>query len=575
MSEHISPIVQKKTIWYGIADTAKKLGPEAWEKRVEKVINEQIIPRVSPEAQATIKKYEPQIAKAGGWIITGSEVAVVAAAAYGGIRLIGRIRAPKEGLSMPPIDAPVPVPMADAAPRAQLAVASKKVGTTQNYWRHHPPVEEPINPLLKQLRKEALHANRPIPLEESAKATFGSDVPEWLASIIDAPAHTPSMTKSALKHMRRQEKADRHANVVALRMQREAFRQKLHRHTQATPFLIEHYKQRVKEVADRAHGILPAAPIHAPRETRIYGERMQQILGQAGSSIETKNIPKIPPFIEKARLKRALAERSEAAAIPVSVDPKERARWWLRRKKEGLDTTAGRELRANAKAHARSEARMAAVASVLPAQQEPAPSQREIWDFQQMRMDAKREMDADLDQRKRLAESLERAAIVREQRAAQEKEASDMFADLTDKIDHNLKHYRRAVALGSTIDPVLAQEHPDLVAEIAGRVAKLGTNEEDSALLLATCLARVAEDPQNKAFAPLVQQLQQPGRDPRSVDVLNDAARLLEQAYNSRKGIKKILGGYGSVDTKFTTLAAFWAQRLGLAGLKELVGHLV
>ncbi len=91
-SSLISPEPSKKTVLYGIGRAGeainKQLGPKAWEQRVDNAISTYIIPHVSPEMRETIETYKPEIAKWSGWAITGAEVAVVAAATYGGIRLV-------------------------------------------------------------------------------------------------------------------------------------------------------------------------------------------------------------------------------------------------------------------------------------------------------------------------------------------------------------------------------------------------------------------------------------------------------------------------------------------------------
>lgn len=489
MSEHIPPAAQKNTIWYGIADTAKKLGPEAWEKRVEKVIDERIIPKVSPEVQATIKKYEPTIAKAGGWLITGTEVAVVAAAAYGGIRLVARKFGKRPEISISkPIDHSPKLLNAPAKPSMSMEEASA-------WWA--------------KIQKEGIHPEDDHSLD-------------WLIEL--SKPHPPE-PRFEIAH---------------------AFPQSPRELITVGP----------QDVPSWLHDLSPF-----DRQPHVYGARFAAIIG-TNQPPAPAYVSDTPAFVDRMLQNRSVALASEKTATPINAN--DISKWWKQRKAVGLDTSGPRQQRAREKAHARAET--AVVSSILPTPQ--TPSQKEIWDFQAMKMRAKQEMDMDLDQRKRLAESLERAAKVRERRAAQVAEAKDFIAGLDDQIVVNLDRFRSDEKLG--IDPTLRERKPDLIAAIADRVTSLGTNESSSAHELSNLLVRISEDPTNKAYAPLVEKLQEVSQDPRSVDVLGNAAKLLEQAYNSQKGIKKIKGGYDMIHTKFTTLAAFWAQRLGLAGLGEL-----
>lgn len=77
-----------KTVWYGMGKAVEQLGPAAWEQRVQKVIEEKIIPNASPEWQAKLVKHKEMIAKTSGWIITGAEVGLVAAVTYKGVKLL-------------------------------------------------------------------------------------------------------------------------------------------------------------------------------------------------------------------------------------------------------------------------------------------------------------------------------------------------------------------------------------------------------------------------------------------------------------------------------------------------------
>lgn len=177
--------------------------------------------------------------------------------------------------------------------------------------------------------------------------------------------------------------------------------------------------------------------------------------------------------------------------------------------------------------------------------------QQADWDREGMIIRARQEMEADLDQRARLQAAKQQA--FKEQ---------DRFARM-----------ERVIARGSTIDAALAKQNPELVAALAGKVATLKTNETSNAKELATLLIRVTEGKNKNAYEGLLEQLQKARSEQNSTETLSVAARLLEKAYNGQKGVKKIEGPYGMIDTKFTTLAAFWVQRLGLVGLGNLLSR--
>jgi len=51
-------------IYYGAGNALKELGPKAWEARVEKVIDEKILPKASPKIKEWIESHKGTIAKA-------------------------------------------------------------------------------------------------------------------------------------------------------------------------------------------------------------------------------------------------------------------------------------------------------------------------------------------------------------------------------------------------------------------------------------------------------------------------------------------------------------------------------
>lgn len=87
MTEHPS----RKTVWYGVGNALKELGPAAWEARAKKLLEEKIIPKASPQWQARLEKHKNAIAKTTGWVATAAEVGIVAGVTYGGVKLIKKI----------------------------------------------------------------------------------------------------------------------------------------------------------------------------------------------------------------------------------------------------------------------------------------------------------------------------------------------------------------------------------------------------------------------------------------------------------------------------------------------------
>jgi hypothetical protein len=196
------------------------------------------------------------------------------------------------------------------------------------------------------------------------------------------------------------------------------------------------------------------------------------------------------------------------------------------------------------------------------------PTQQEVWDFQAMRMRAKQEMDMDLDHRQRLTESIARGTAARIARENQHMMAEAVIAPLREERTDTARHIARLVTQGSVIDPALAIRNPALVAEIAGQVANLGTNETTVTRELTGLLVQIGEH--RAQYQPLIERLTAVADNPSSTEALQAAADLLERAYNSQKGVKKI-DPFAS--TKFTTLGAFWMQRIGGAGLMQLLGY--
>lgn len=93
MVEHAAQvgIDQKKTVWFGVGKSFENLGPKAWEKRTQRVIEEKIIPNVSSEWKAKLEAHKELIAKTSGWVATAAEIGVVAGVTYGGIKGIRKI----------------------------------------------------------------------------------------------------------------------------------------------------------------------------------------------------------------------------------------------------------------------------------------------------------------------------------------------------------------------------------------------------------------------------------------------------------------------------------------------------
>lgn len=88
-----SKAVVKKTVWFGtskVVDALKKFGPAELEIRAQKILEEKIIPKASPEWKARLEKHKGAIAKTTAWVATAAEVSVVAGVTYGGVRLIAK-----------------------------------------------------------------------------------------------------------------------------------------------------------------------------------------------------------------------------------------------------------------------------------------------------------------------------------------------------------------------------------------------------------------------------------------------------------------------------------------------------
>lgn len=102
MVEHAASvgIDQKKTVWFGVGKSLESFGPKAWEKRTQKVIEEKIIPKMSPAWKMRLETHKATIAKVSGWVATAAEVGVVAGVTYGGIRLIAKKVGERKGSLM-------------------------------------------------------------------------------------------------------------------------------------------------------------------------------------------------------------------------------------------------------------------------------------------------------------------------------------------------------------------------------------------------------------------------------------------------------------------------------------------
>lgn len=176
------------------------------------------------------------------------------------------------------------------------------------------------------------------------------------------------------------------------------------------------------------------------------------------------------------------------------------------------------------------------------AQDSARKAQQKIWDEERARMLLKRTQEMERDHQERLQQGIQKGIAERLRR----------------------EHLAELAAKGSVIDTELAKKSPALVAAIAEKVATLPTNETTITRDLTALLVNIEKNPQ--VFAPLVEKVSVAGD---GTDGLRVASQLLEKAYNSQKGVKKIDGAY---TTKFTTLAAFWLQRLGQVGLDLLRG---
>ncbi len=203
----VSPLAEKKSVWYGMGKAVEKLGPKAWEARVEKVIDEKILPKASPAVKEWIEKNRGWIAKAGGWAATGAEVAIVAGAAYGGYRgikmLIERRKA-KDMEIIPPKPSQPTKPKSAAPQVIDLQFRTDappkdngiRVGSSEWFEREakHKAAEDDVSPELRKLGESAVANKRKgVPQAKAAASMRGSDgrtvpvdeegVPEWLLKL--------------------------------------------------------------------------------------------------------------------------------------------------------------------------------------------------------------------------------------------------------------------------------------------------------------------------------------------------------------------------------------------------------
>lgn len=150
---------QHKTIFYGIGKTSKELGPTAWEKRIDDVIKNKILPKSSQKMKAWIEQNHGWIAKAGGWVATGVEVGVVAAVIYGGVKGIKKFR--KEPRPFP---SPPDLSKTEAVSIARNLQTTPMIGVTPKWWRQASAQEQKstkewVDPTLRELG-EAVRARQ-------------------------------------------------------------------------------------------------------------------------------------------------------------------------------------------------------------------------------------------------------------------------------------------------------------------------------------------------------------------------------------------------------------------------------
>lgn len=79
-------VLPQKTVWYGVGKALEGLGPKAWEQRAKTVIENRIIPAVSPAWQERWMRNADSVAKVAGWAATAAEVGIVAGVTYGGYK---------------------------------------------------------------------------------------------------------------------------------------------------------------------------------------------------------------------------------------------------------------------------------------------------------------------------------------------------------------------------------------------------------------------------------------------------------------------------------------------------------
>lgn len=168
--------------------------------------------------------------------------------------------------------------------------------------------------------------------------------------------------------------------------------------------------------------------------------------------------------------------------------------------------------------------------------------QQTIWDAERLRMQQRQVMNMEADHQQRLQAAIERGNAER----------------------HRLEAIQAVVDRGAVIDRSLARKNPQLVALLAEKMQSLPTNETSATREIARLLVQIGEKPD--AYQSFLARI---ADAPQDIDALRAAAQVLERAYNSQKGVRKIDGAYTA---KFTTLASVWLHRLGKVGLDLLLG---
>ena len=529
-------------IYYGAGNALKELGPKAWEARVEKVIDEKILPKASPKIKEWIESHKGTIAKAGGWVATGAEVAVVAGAAYGGIRLIkkGRLKYIPKGSDLGQ-HAPNPTAIAESKLKRPLLDEGLLVGSAAWFAREAKRAAESpetISPELLSLgesarweknrwgrlqRKIARHTGGPNASEAVAwkrtrrplETVAPEEVPDWLRQL--ATPEPPPQFIQTMMERRAKARASEAAAVPIDTNNAQAW-----------------WKERKGWESKRPPSIKAAAPVPDTDLPPFLRQRFSEGPPKRSTA---------PQQTAPSEMLFAPSVRAEVISVPGEKKPakvgvRKRIGDILRKPNEVKQTIQARL----AAGRAQKEARRAT-------QEADRQAQQAEWDRQAQAMRDKRDREADLDQQTRL-EAAKLRALQEQKRLAREAPV-----------------IRRA----NTIDPVLAQRSPELVAAIAGKVATLPTNESTNAKELAGYLVHTQDMKENKKFVRLIDSLRQAHNAGNTTAELSAAASLLEAAHNTQPKVKKITGPYGMTATKFTTLAAFWQQRLGLVGFSELV----